>query len=221
MDSSIIQVLNDMGPGAQFGTITAAILAMVFAIYKFILWCVSLYKANKEKIKKEVHEEDEEDSFKELINKLDNSVSILQTNVTNMSKKQDEEFTNFRNQLSSIKDEIRIQKENYERGDVQLEEQINNNEKVNREISRKLEIINNNQTKILESNIESMRAEITNIYYEYAEKGFIPIYILQSVESIYEKYLNIGGNTFVSSIVTEMRKWNHVDSHKDNKEENE
>lgn len=63
----------------------------------------------------------------------------------------------------------------------------------------------------LEKNDEStlclLRHSITQIYEQYKEEKAIPSHMKENVCSLYENYHNLGGNSYISSIVKEMMDW--------------
>ena len=49
-----------------------------------------------------------------------------------------------------------------------------------------------------------LRGEITKSYYHYKEKGWIPLYALQSVEASYKNYEALGENGVMEKIYNEL-----------------
>lgn len=50
-----------------------------------------------------------------------------------------------------------------------------------------------------------LRNEITRIYYESIDRGYIPQYMLESVLRMYEQYTALGGNSFITELVAELK----------------
>ena len=59
-------------------------------------------------------------------------------------------------------------------------------------------------------NIVSLRHSITQVFYVYKDKKEIPDAIYQSTMNLYDQYKALGGNSFVSEEVEEMRNWKKV-----------
>lgn len=51
-----------------------------------------------------------------------------------------------------------------------------------------------------------LRDRIVQAYYHYAEKGWVTLHGLESVNVMYEKYHNLGGNGTVTKLVQDLRK---------------
>lgn len=76
------------------------------------------------------------------------------------------------------------------------------------------ERLTNGQTEIIKhleesdkTDIVSLRHEITDIYYRYKDTKILPSYIKQSLLDMYERYQTLGGNSYVHTIVEEMKMW--------------
>ena len=55
-----------------------------------------------------------------------------------------------------------------------------------------------------------LRGEITKSYYHYSEKGWIPLYALQSVEANYENYEALGANGVIDTIYNDLLSLPHT-----------
>lgn len=55
-----------------------------------------------------------------------------------------------------------------------------------------------------------LRGEITKSYYHYKEKGWIPLYALQSIESNYKNYEALGMNGVIDKLWQELMELPHV-----------
>lgn len=51
-----------------------------------------------------------------------------------------------------------------------------------------------------------LRDRIVQAYYHYAERGWVTLHGLESVNVMYEKYHNLGGNGTVTKLVEDLRK---------------
>lgn len=55
-----------------------------------------------------------------------------------------------------------------------------------------------------------LRGEITKSYYHYKEKGWIPVYALESVEANYKNYEELGANGVIDTIYKELMTLPHT-----------
>ena len=56
-------------------------------------------------------------------------------------------------------------------------------------------------------NIIMLRHDITSVYEHYKSSAAMPQGIYQSTMELYDKYLKLGGNSYVHDIVEEMKTW--------------
>ena len=59
-------------------------------------------------------------------------------------------------------------------------------------------------------NIVSLRHSITQVFHNYKDKKEIPSAIYQSTLNLYDQYKALGGNSYVSEEVEEMKNWEKV-----------
>lgn len=59
-------------------------------------------------------------------------------------------------------------------------------------------------------NIVSLRHSITQVFHTYKDKKEIPAPIYQSTLNLYDQYKQLGGNSFVSDEIEEMKSWKKV-----------
>ena len=55
-----------------------------------------------------------------------------------------------------------------------------------------------------------LRGEITKAYYNYKDKGWIPLYALQSIEANYKNYEALGANGVIDGLWKELLALPHV-----------
>lgn len=82
------------------------------------------------------------------------------------------------------------------------------------EINEKLEDLN---SKVNDMGIEqrstsivSLRHSITQTWELYKEKEEIPNEVYESTLSLYDVYKEIGGNSYIDTIIDEMKKWRKI-----------
>ena len=56
-------------------------------------------------------------------------------------------------------------------------------------------------------NIVMLRHDITSVYEHYKSSAAMPKVIYESTMNLYDKYSNLGGNSYVHEIVEEMKTW--------------
>ena len=59
-------------------------------------------------------------------------------------------------------------------------------------------------------NIIMLRHDITSVYQNYKSSAAIPQNIYQSTMELYDKYEDLGGNSYVHEIVEEMKEWKRI-----------
>lgn len=69
-----------------------------------------------------------------------------------------------------------------------------------KQIEKKLE--ENEQTTIA-----MIRHEITETYYKYKDQKKMPSHVKEDVLGLYERYDKLGGNSFVHSLIDELKTW--------------
>ena len=62
-----------------------------------------------------------------------------------------------------------------------------------------------------------LRGEITKAYYTYKDKGWIPLYALQSIEANYKNYEALGANGVIDGLWKEMMALPHTKPEDDKK----
>ena len=62
----------------------------------------------------------------------------------------------------------------------------------------------------LESQLSILRHEITSIYYQHLEEKKIPTHTKESVLMMYNQYEKLGGNSYVHTIVEEIKSWETI-----------
>lgn len=59
-------------------------------------------------------------------------------------------------------------------------------------------------------NIVMLRHDITSVYQNYKSSAAIPQGIYQSTMELYDRYEDLGGNSYVHEIVEEMKEWKKI-----------
>lgn len=212
MESEFIKFLNGLG-GIPFGTIIAIIVMIATGI-------VTIYKVGsyfKKLAKDDAEKELKNQALQDTVNTMNNSVNVLQESINQLSNKNNQDNLALSSRIDELHNKINNLEKTSNEGDSKLLSQL---EKQNESIeTTKVQVgdINKKTNLILESDKETKKSYITDKYYECKDKGFIEIHSLQTLEAIYSKYLEENGNTFIGSLMDEMRQMPH-EINKANKE---
>lgn len=80
----------------------------------------------------------------------------------------------------------------------------------NQEIKEKLEVIEE-QIEINKSNdLAIIRNTITHIYFKYKDDRKIPHYEKENVFALYERYKELGGNSYIKTVVNDISEWEEI-----------
>ena len=78
------------------------------------------------------------------------------------------------------------------------------------DLNQKFKDINDRFDSHLESQLCLLRHQITSIYYQYLEEKKISAYTKESVLMMYNQYEKLGGNSYVHTIVEEIKSWETI-----------
>lgn len=73
----------------------------------------------------------------------------------------------------------------------------------------KINLLLKNQEDLSVTDKHVLRALITGKYYEYGDKGFLPMYERECLSLLYEDYKGLHGNTFIDGLYTELMALPH------------
>lgn len=201
MDSTLMDVLNHI----PLGTFIACIIG-ICGLGITIFHAVKKY--NKA-ITEHANKEREQTELSGSVTKLVSTVEELNTRIDNLANTQDEKRERTNKRLDELFESIEKTREENKKSDKILQEQLDKNEKTMMELSNQVEVIDNKTNLLIESDKEGIKTTISNEYYRAIKQGYIEIYILQSLEAIYEKYLQENGNTFIGGLMSELRELPH------------
>lgn len=86
---------------------------------------------------------------------------------------------------------------------------------INETVMPELKELKSQVAELKETDIDSLRAQITEIYNKYLPKQKIPQIEKESCSKLVSRYLNLGGNCYVETIWNEMKEWETVISDAD------
>lgn len=204
MDSTLIEVLDSTGMGiGTFLTCIIGIGCLIFGAYKLI-------KKYNNAISEQALEKAEEKNLEESIESLTSSINNIKDQIDDLCKNQTAKQDEIQKNIESLKSSIEKTREENRAKDEILNNHLNQNEKAITDLSRQIEVVDDKTNLLIESDKEGIKSTITNIYYESIKNSYIEIYKLQSLEAIYEKYLQENGNTFIGGLMSELRAMPHT-----------
>lgn len=212
METTVIDSLNASGIG--LGTVIAFIVVIGGAIIAAIVF-IKKYNdsivARTEKRLKEYNEDDnEKNDFKKQLNDVIEKITELQTIVSNSTSNQAIMIESTNEKINELENFIKeIQKES-NTADSELKIRLDTFEKQLSEVKENVYTLNEKTNILLESDKESIKSTITEKYYESTRQKYIEIHTLESLETLYEKYLKENGNTFVGGLMKELRTLPHI-----------
>lgn len=196
-----------------FGPAATVILATIVVLVPIIISCIvavrKLVKYLKDQGALEQRRLNETTEQQQMVSDVKEGLDTMSAQLAKVS----EETSNLKNELNSKMDDLwstmtEIKRESKE-SDNNIMKQMGHDEAAVANIASQMNLITDNITLLIESDKESIKALITNTYYDAQEKGYIPMYKLQSMETIFEKYLKENGNTFVGQLMKELREMPH------------
>ena len=78
------------------------------------------------------------------------------------------------------------------------------------DLNQKFKDLNQRLDSQLESQLCLLRHQITSIYYQHLEEKKISAYMKESVLMMYNQYEKLGGNSYVHTIVEEIKSWETI-----------
>ena len=176
--------------------LTTMSLTQVVIISFLILIAVkeifSLYDFFKKKIKKSY---DEETTEKDMITKIHDKVMELESNMN----KQQECQVMFKEKLQFLEENAR---ERTTADTIRHEQNIQFQDKVSERLDKQQEIL----TLLTESDRDDIKSWIVQqFHYFYETKGWIDDFSMDSIEKRYTWYQQEGGNSYVTSMVKQLR----------------
>lgn len=199
MEEPFVKFLLSLG---SFGTVLLILIVagpLCYGIYKFARKVIN---EHDEKVKSSVDKENHEQGINDSITGLVGTVGEIQSTLNSVVKQNTDFKATLDIKLNEFEEKINKIHDESVNGDTDIKRELQKN-------NEDMDIIKRKMSLILDSDREGNRALITNEYYNAVEKGYIPVYKLESLELVYEKYLLENGNKFVSHLMDELRKMPH------------
>lgn len=206
MEETFVTYLNQFG---NAGTIIAVIFVssgIVLGVYRYVK---KLIKIHNDKVQAKVLSDKADVDFHNSMTVVAETVTNIQDSVHSIADIQVNQQKEMNIKMDEIWKAIEEQKNESKSGDNALEKRIKSYEDSISAISSQLEVMDEKQTLLLESDKESIKSAITDEFYKARKNKYIPIHKLQTLESQYEKYLQENGNTFIGELMRELRLMPH------------
>lgn len=207
MDKVVAELLTHLG------TLGYAIVILIFAcplgynLYKFLS---NRKKEYDETVKNKMEHDKEYEGLVDQMTEIVAAINQVQGTVETVASQSIELQGQFATEIRNLNKKIDSNHEESVNGDKRIADDIKSHDRSLSEIERKMDRTDSKLNLLIDSNKESNKAIITNIYYEHVgEKGYIPVFKLQSVEAVYKKYLEENGDTFVEKLMDELRALPH------------
>lgn len=201
MEDIFINSLNSVGLGTVISVIIVGggIIAGAFGIIK---------KYNQF-IAKKTKKEEEDKEMRETIQNLTSSLQNIQSQLNNVTQELHDRNDVIDTKLEELKESIESSRKESNDGDQLIEEHMKKSDKSIEHLRENLNNVNEKTDLLIESDKESIKAMIIDTYYECKDKKYIEVYKLQSLEPLYDKYLQENGNTFIGQLMADLRKLPH------------
>lgn len=80
----------------------------------------------------------------------------------------------------------------------------------NEELKEELHELKKQSSEQGKTDLVLLRNTITHIYFEYKDDKKFPHFEKENVLSLFEQYERLGGNSYIKSIVAEMKAWEEI-----------
>ena len=202
MENELVEFLNKIPLG------TALVILIGFG--SLIIGGYTLFKKYRENLKTQILAEEENTSYKKSIDELKTGINGLETSIANYVKLYDNEHRIINEKLDKLSETVEEEHTQSIEADKRLKDYIQNNAKKVDDLANKMDTINKKTNLLIDSDKEGIKATITDKYYQAMRDKYIEIHVLQSLESLYEKYLEEHGNTFIGGLMKDLRTLPHT-----------
>lgn len=202
MNGELVEFLNKIPLGTA--------LVIIFGLCALIGSGYALFKKYKANLKTQILAEEENVSYKKTIDELKTGISGLKSSIANYVELYDNERRIINEKLDKLSETIEEDHNKSIEADQRLQEYIQNNAKKVDDLTLKMDTINKKTNLLIDSDKEGIKATITDKYYQAMRDKYIEIHVLQSLESLYEKYLEEHGNTFIGGLMKDLRMLPHT-----------
>lgn len=170
------------------GTFIAICIFLGGLLITLITATIRVLKAYGKRVKRKTEKHKEEQVFREKMLKMIDEVSELKKTV------------------EGIDDQMKKTTEETDEKMEELSQKLERREIESSAANKHMEEMGEMITLLVESDKDQIKSYITSEYHKWMAKGYIDIYAMATVESIFTNYRKEKGNTFVEGLVKELRK---------------
>lgn len=197
VESTFIGWLHSISPDVTvFLSIIIVIGGAILSTYKITK---KFFKDHDDEVSIKTKKDNSDKEFKREMLELVKTVNTMQNNIDTLESKIDDLTKNITETENKSKDsdEVIVSRiDTYEEHQIVLHD--------------KLDKLSESINLMIESDKESIRSFITIEYYKAVNQKYIEVYVLQAIEYRYEKYLQEHGDSFISTLMEELRKLPHT-----------
>lgn len=206
MNDAFVEFVSSFG---DIGTLIMILIVGGPIVYGFITFIKKTIQEHDDKVTEETIDNENEKQFIEDISSLVETVNNIQTTLINVCHQTNDLQKEFNEQIQNLNEKMDEINQSSVESDKTLQTEIKKYTENLSDIKEELCKSDKKMNLMIDSDKEMNKVLITNMYYETIEKGWIPIYKLKTLETIYEKYLQQNGDTFVASLMAEIRQMPH------------
>ena len=207
MEEPFVDLMKSLGPIGILILILIVAVPLIIAVIKGVHM---LYTNTGSWFERKTVKKLEDKQFRKDLNDLVGVVSGIQESLNSITEQNTELQNEFESGIKKLNDKIDANHLESKSEDMAIHEDIIQHSKDLNNIKSQVDRSDKKVNILIDSNKEANKAFITNLYYESIKEKFIPVYKLESVETIYEQYLLQNGDTFVADLMTELRELPHT-----------
>ena len=181
MNDKLVPILDQVGLGT--------FLLLAFFIISTIALAVDKVKKlrveHEEKIIEENNRRQKEESLRESVEKLNNTVESLYISIEKINQRLDDDDKIIKNLNESYNDTTKL---------------------ITERLVPQIQELDKTVTDLSDSNQSTIRSFIVNEYHKWMELGYIDVYSLSVIQEKYNYYSSHNGNTFIAELVKELNK---------------
>lgn len=186
MESEALNILNNIGFGSA--------IAVIVFVGGLILSIKKALQKHDEKIRESVQTESENTEYKNTVEKISTLLDQVVADQKSM-----------KTQLDSITKTIESDRKETDDVDAKLEQRMDSYEDTLKDVSMKVDATLDKFDLLIESDKETMKAFIIGQFKEAQKDKCVDWLVMESIEQIYKTYLAENGDSFIRSIIVEMR----------------
>lgn len=216
MESRFYEWIDSIIPGSAL--IIAIILVgggLILTVYKFFKKMNTSYKDH---VLAQEAQRQEYGELKVTIGTMSETVTKISEQITKMDEEHAKNIEKINHRIDHVSESINDQENESTSGDEHLNQELMEQKKELSDISSKIDVLTRNMGLMIDSDKESIKSFIATQYYTAMDQEYIEVYIMEILEIRYKKYLQENGDTFVASLMKELRTLPHTPPTKEKEE---